>query len=60
MFGLRTAFVLATIVGVLQMLVVAVIAARRSMFSLVGVVTYAGCATVIGLIIVAIEIAVFH
>ena len=59
-FGLRTAFVLATIVGVVQMLVVAVIAARRSKFSLLGVVAYAGCATVIGLIIVAIEIAVFH
>jgi hypothetical protein len=59
-FGLRTAFVLATIVGVLQLLIVAVIAATRSMFSFVGVVTYAGCATVIGLIIVAIEIAVFH
>ena len=59
-FGLRTAFVLATIAGVVQMLVVAVIAARRSQFSFVGVVAYAGCATVIGLIIVAIEIAVFH
>jgi hypothetical protein len=59
-FGLRTAFVLATIVGVVQMLGVAVIAARRSKFSFVGVVAYAGCATVIGLIIVAIEIAVFH
>jgi hypothetical protein len=59
-FGLRTAFLLATIVGVVQMLAVAVIAARRSKFSFVGVVAYAGCATVIGLIIVAIEIAVFH
>jgi hypothetical protein len=59
-FGLRTAFRLATIAGVVQMLVVAVIAARRSMFSFVGVVAYAGCATLIGLIIVAIEIAVFH
>jgi hypothetical protein len=59
-FGLRTAFTLATIVGVLQMLLVAVIAARRSMFSFMGVVAYAGCATAIGLIIVAIEIAVFH
>jgi len=59
-FGLRTAFVLATAVGVVQMLAVAVIAARRSNFSIVGVVAYAGCATVIGLIIVAIEIAVFH
>jgi hypothetical protein len=59
-FGLRTAFVLATVVGVVQMLAVAVIAARRSKFSFVGVVAYAGCATAIGLIIVAIEIAVFH
>ncbi len=59
-FGLRAAFTAATIVGIGQMLIVAVIAARRSTFSFVGTVAYAACATVIGLIIVAIEIAVFH
>jgi hypothetical protein len=59
-YSLRTAFTTATIVGVAQLLVVAVVAARRSNFSFTGVVVYAGCATVIGLIIVAIEVAVFH
>lgn len=59
-FSLRTAFTLATIVGIAQMLFVAVFAAMRSKFSFVGVIAYAGCATVIGVIIVAIEIAVFH
>jgi hypothetical protein len=59
-FSIRTALNAATVVGVGQLLVVAVVAARRSMFSLIGVVAYAGSATMIGLIIVAIEIAVFH
>ena len=59
-FGLRTAFTTATIVGIAQMLIVAIIAARRSAFSFVATIAYAGTATVIGLILVAIEIAVFH
>ena len=38
----------------------AIFAAKRSEFSLLGVVAYAATATAIGLLIVAIEIAAFH
>ena len=58
--GLRSALRAATAVCILQMVVVGVIAARRSGFALFGVAVYAATATVIGLIIVAIEIAAFH
>jgi hypothetical protein len=57
---LRTALAVATALGVLQLIGVAVLAARRSGFTVLGVVTYAATATIIGLVIVAIEIAVFH
>jgi hypothetical protein len=58
--SLRSALSTATLLGVLQLLAVAVIAARRSHFTVFGVVAYAVTATTIGLVIVAIEIAVFH
>jgi hypothetical protein len=58
--ALRTALTAATVVGILQLVVVGVIAARRSQFTLLGVAAYAAGATVIGLVIVAIEIAAFH
>jgi hypothetical protein len=57
---LRSALSLATIIGILELLGVAMLAAQRSKFTLVGIVAYATVATAIGLIIVAIEIAVFH
>ena len=57
---LRAALLVATAVGVLQLLVVAGTAARRSQFTVVGIVAYAATATTIGLVIVAIELAVFH
>jgi hypothetical protein len=59
-FSLRSALSAATVVGVLQLLGVAVIAARRSEFTVFGVIVYATTASAIGLVIVAIEIAVFH
>jgi hypothetical protein len=58
--ALRSALSAATAVGILQLVVVGVIAARRSEFTLLGVAAYAAGATVIGLVIVAIEIAAFH
>jgi hypothetical protein len=58
--SVRGALSLATILGVAALVVVGVIAGVRSHFSVLGVATYAIGATAIGLIIVAIEIAVFH
>jgi hypothetical protein len=58
--SLRVALGLATAIGVAQLLAVAVIAARRSGFTVFGIIAYAATATAIGLLIVAIEIAVFH
>lgn len=57
---LRSAFTVATAIGVVQLFGVAVIAARRSDFTVFGIVAYAVTATLIGLLIVAIEIAVVH
>ena len=50
----------ATLIGVVQLVWVGVIAARRSKFTFFGIVAYAGTAAAIGLVIVATEIAVFH
>jgi hypothetical protein len=58
--ALRGALTVATIVGVLELVAVAVIAARRSGFTVFGVVLDATMATIIGLIVVAIELAVVH
>jgi hypothetical protein len=58
--SLRVALGIATVIGVAQMLIVAVVAARRSGFTAFGIIAYAATATTIGLVIVAIEIAVFH
>jgi hypothetical protein len=58
--SLRTALSAATVVGILQLLGVALIAARRSHFTLFGALAYAATATGIGLVIVLIEIAVIH
>ncbi len=58
--SLRSALSISTLIGVLQLVGVGVIAARRSQFTVFGVVVYATTASVIGLVIVAIEIAVFH
>jgi hypothetical protein len=60
LISLRSALTAATVIGVVQLLAVGVIAARRSEFTVFGVVVYATTASVIGLIIVAIEVAVFH
>jgi hypothetical protein len=60
LIALRSALTVSTVIGVLQLLGVGVIAARRSEFTVFGVVVYATTASVIGLVIVAIEIAVFH
>jgi hypothetical protein len=58
--SLRSALTAATVIGVVQLLGVAVVAARRSHFTAFGVAAYAATATAIGLVIVAIEIAVLH
>jgi hypothetical protein len=58
--SLRVALARATLVGVVQLVWVGIVAAKRSEFSLFGVFAYAVTATVIGLLIVAIEIAAFH
>jgi hypothetical protein len=60
LISLRSALTAATVIGVLQLVGVGVVAARRSEFTVFGVVVYATTASVIGLVIVAIEIAVFH
>jgi pheromone shutdown protein TraB len=58
--SLRVALATATLSGVVQLVWVGIFAAKRSEFSLLGVVVYAATATAIGLLIVAIEIAAFH
>jgi len=58
--SLRFALLSATLIGVVQLLGVGIVAARRSNFTIFGVVAYAVTAAVIGLVIAAIEIAAFH
>jgi hypothetical protein len=57
---LRIALGIATLACVLQLIGVAIIAARRSNFTVFGVAAYAVTATAIGLVIVAIEVAALH
>jgi hypothetical protein len=60
LLSLRVALAIATAVGVMQLIAVAIVAARRSHFTAFGIVAYAATATLIGLVIVAIEIAAMH
>jgi hypothetical protein len=60
LISLRFALSAATLIGVVQLLGVGVVAAKRSGSSLFGVAVYAATAAAIGLVIVAIEIAAFH
>jgi hypothetical protein len=57
---LRMALTAATLVGVLQLIGVSLIAARRSRLTTLNAIAYAALATLIGLVIVVIEIAVVH
>jgi hypothetical protein len=59
-FSLRFALVASIVMGVIALIVVAIFAATRSSFTTWGVVAYAAGATSIGLLIVAIEIAIHH
>lgn len=60
LISLRAALSAATLIGVVQLVWVGIIAARRSQWTFFGVVVYAATAALIGLVIVAIELAVFH
>ncbi len=60
LISLRAALSVATLIGVIQLVWVGIIAARRSQWTFFGVVVYAATAAIIGLVIVAIELAVFH
>ena len=60
LFSLRFALVASIVMGVLALIIVAIWAATRSDFTPLGVVAYAAGATGIGLVIVAIEIAIHH
>jgi hypothetical protein len=58
--SLRTALTASTVIGILQLVAVALIAARRSRFTIVGGIAYVITATAIGLVIVVIELTVVH
>ena len=59
-FSLRLALIASIVMGVIALIVVAIFAATRSSFTGWGVAAYAAGATSIGLLIVAIEIAIHH
>jgi len=59
-FSLRFALGASIVMGVIALIIVAIFAATRSSFTGWGVVAYAAGATSIGLLIVAIEIAIHH
>ncbi|CAN5522949.1 hypothetical protein BH10ACT3_BH10ACT3_15640 [soil metagenome] len=59
-FGTRTAIRLSTVLAVLVLMAVGLIAARRSLSTTFGAVVFVAVATLMGLVIVAIEIFVHH
>ena len=59
-FGTRTAIRVSTLLTVLQLMAIGIIAARRSLSTIFGAVVFVAAATLMGLVIVAIELFVHH